>query len=89
MLFASTIKAFIGACIVNRIIAFFDNDTAALAAMRALRDITIPDNDEQSCATQILKLLMLIRVLGPQGTINMNVNGLAGSFGDLLWGGCP
>ena len=76
---ASTIKAFIGACIVNRIIAFFDNDTAALAAMRALRDITIPDNVRVLRYPDI-EIAHAYPTLGPQGTINMNVNGLAGSL---------
>jgi len=40
----NTLKAFIGAGIVNRIIAIFDNVTAAQVAIRSLRGIRLPDN---------------------------------------------
>lgn len=76
---ASMIKAFIGAGIVNRVIAFFDNDTAALVAMRALRDIAIPDNVRVLRYPDI-EIAHAYPTLGPQGTLNMNVNGLAGSL---------
>jgi hypothetical protein len=70
-----TIKAFVGAGIVNRVVALFDNDTAAKAALRSLK----------------LELPATVRVLhypaapwaeayptlGPQGLLTMDVNGLA------------
>src|SRR5262249_38466727 len=72
----STVKSFVGAGIVNRIVAFFDNDTAALAAMRGLRDLRLPQN---------MKVLRYPDIpsardyptLGPQGAFPMDVNGLA------------
>jgi hypothetical protein len=38
------VKAFAGAGIANRIVALFDNDTAARSAVRGLRDVRLPDN---------------------------------------------
>lgn len=80
----STVKAFIGAGIVNRIVALFDNDTAARSAMRALDGVTIPENvrvlrypDAHSACSY--------PTLGPQGTVKMNINGLAGSI-ELYFG---
>lgn len=79
-----TIKAFVGAGIVNRIVAFFDNDTAARAALRALRDVELPDT---------VRVLHYPHVpwaeeyptLGPQGLVSMDINGLAGSI-ELYFG---
>jgi hypothetical protein len=80
----ATVKAFIGAGIVNRIVALFDNDTAARSAMRALDGVTIPENvrvlrypDASSACNY--------PTLGPQGTVKMNINGLAGSI-ELYFG---
>jgi hypothetical protein len=81
---ASTVKTFIGAGIVNRVIALFDNDTAAQVAMRALRDITIP-NTVRVLRYPDIEIASNYPTLGPQGTINMNVNGLAGSL-ELYFG---
>jgi hypothetical protein len=80
----SMIKAFIGAGIVNRIVASFDNDTAARSALRALRDIQLPDN------VRVLHYPDApwaedYPTLGPQGPTNMNVNGLAGCL-ELYFG---
>lgn len=80
----SVIKAFIGAGIVNRTIALFDNDSAARAALRGLREIKLPSN---------VRVLHLPEVdwakryptLGPQGLMEMDVNGLAGSV-ELFFG---
>ncbi len=74
-----TVKAFIGSNIRNRMIALFDNDTAARDAIRALATIRLPEN------IQVLLLPPLgyarkYPTIGPQGTVNMNVNGLACSL---------
>ena len=75
----NTLKAFIGAGIANRIIALFDNDTAARSAVRALRTIQIPDN------VRVLhypnaEWAESYPTLGPQCLSEMDVNGLAGSI---------
>jgi hypothetical protein len=81
---AATIKAFIGADIVNRIVAFFDNDTAAQSAMRSLRNIAIPKN-VRILRYPDLELARNYPTLGPQGTTLMDINGLAGSI-ELYYG---
>lgn len=80
----ATIKAFVGAGIVNRIVALFDNDTAARTALRALREVELPET---------VKVLhypnapwaMEYPTLGPTGVAIMDVNGLAGSL-ELYFG---
>lgn len=75
----TTIKAFIGAGIGNRVVALFDNDTAAKIALKALKDIDIPST---------IKLLHYPNIeicndyptLGPSGLTKLNINGLAGSI---------
>ena len=76
---ANMVKSFSGAGIVNKIIAVFDNDTAAMAALKPLKKakisanikiITLPDID----------VLNNYPTLGPSGMVLMNVNGLAGSI---------
>jgi HEPN/Toprim N-terminal domain 1 len=76
---ANIVKAFAGAGILNRVIAVFDNDTAAETAIRTLRNIRLPEN------IQILKLpehaaLRKYPTIGPSGPIIMDVNGSAGSI---------
>jgi HEPN/Toprim N-terminal domain 1 len=76
---ANIVKAFAGAGILNRVIAMFDNDTAAEAAIRSLRNIRVPEN------IQVLKLpelesLEKYPTVGPSGPVAMNVNGVAGSI---------
>jgi TIR domain len=81
---AATVKAFIGAGIVNRIVAFFDNDTAAQSAMRSLRNLVIPKN-VRILRYPELEMARSYPTLGPQGTMLMDVNGLAGSI-ELYFG---
>jgi hypothetical protein len=81
---ASTVKAFIGAGIVNRIIAFFDNDTAAQVAMRSLRNVGIPKNIRVLRYPDI-ELGRDYPTMGPQGMTHMNVNGLAAGL-ELYFG---
>lgn len=73
---ASTVKSFIGAGIVNRVVAFFDNDTAAKAAMKPLSQIRIPINTRIYRYPDI-DIARNYPTLGPQGTVSMDVNGLA------------
>jgi hypothetical protein len=75
----ATIKAFIGAGIVNRTVAFFDNDTAARSAMRCLRDIPLPHNIRVLRYPEI-ETARTYPTLGPQGISMMDVNGLAGGL---------
>lgn len=78
------IKAFIGAGIVNRIIAVFDNDTAARSALRSLRNVQLPPN-VRVIHYPDLDAARDYPTLGPQGITNMDVNGLAGSL-ELYFG---
>lgn len=78
------IKAFFGSGIVNRIIALFDNDTAARSALRGLRDVKIPEN-VRVIHYPYLDAAREYPTLGPQGITNMDVNGLAGSL-ELYFG---
>jgi len=75
---AGIVKAFTGAGIINRVVALFDNDTAGSAALRALSRVTLPDN---IVALQYpwLDLAARYPTLGPSGTVEMDVNGMAGS----------
>ena len=81
---AALVKAFVGAGIANRVIALFDNDTAATAAMRPLSQISLPPNIKVlQYAT--LPLASRYPTLGPSGIVVMDVNGLAGSI-ELYYG---
>lgn len=80
----SVIKSFIGAGIVNRVIALFDNDTAAKSALRALEKVKIPSNFKIMHYPDI-NYAKHYPTLGPQGVTKMNVNGLAGSI-ELYFG---
>jgi hypothetical protein len=76
---ANTVKAFAGAGIVNKIIAVFDNDTAAEEAIRPLTDLRRPANIRllRLPATEFLREYPSI---GPTGTSNTDVNGVAASI---------
>jgi len=81
-----TVKAFIGAGISNRIIALFDNDTAAQSAMRALKKVKVPKNVRilRYPDIQIAQSYPTLRPQG-QGLVIMDVNGLASSL-ELYFG---
>jgi hypothetical protein len=81
---ANIVKAFSGTGIVNKVVAFFDNDTAAATALRALKPIQIPSNIK---IIQLPKLDFLENypTLGPSGSVSMDINGLAGSI-ELYFG---
>ena len=75
----TTVKAFAAAGISNRIIAIFDNDTAAFEARRSLSSVELPQNIAV-CNYPDLSLLETYPTLGPAGLAPLNVNGLAGSI---------
>lgn len=76
---ANLVKAFAAAGIVNRVIAIFDNDAAATAALVALRKMQLP---KHIIPMQLPSLDLLRRypTLGPTGSTEMDVNGMAGSI---------
>ena len=75
----TTVKAFAAAGISNRIIAIFDNDSAAFDARRSLTSINLPNNISV-CNYPDLKQLEAYPTLGPNGHAPLNVNGLAASI---------
>lgn len=78
------VRAFMGSRVVNRIIAVFDNDTAAQDAMKGLDALDIPKNIVTMRYPPI-PYANNYPTIGPQGIKNMNVNGLAGSL-ELYFG---
>ena len=75
----TTVKAFAAAGITNRIIAVFDNDTAAFDARRSLASIQLPKNIAV-CNYPDLSSLESYPTLGPTGLARLNINGLAASI---------
>jgi hypothetical protein len=73
------IKGFIGAGIFNKMIAVFDNDTAAIDALRSLSGVSLPDTI-RIITLPHLNLAKDYPTIGPQGNINVDVNGLACSI---------
>jgi hypothetical protein len=73
------VKAFVGAGIKNRVIALFDNDTAAESALRGLFKTIIPNNIKILQYPNI-KIAENYPTLGPSGISEMNINGLACSI---------
>jgi hypothetical protein len=76
---ANLVKSFAGAGIVNRVIAIFDNDAAASAAVKSLEKITLPRH------IVLLRLphfefLSAYPTLGPTGPSTMDINGMAASI---------
>jgi hypothetical protein len=76
---ALLVKGFAAAGIGNRIIAIFDNDAAARDAMRSLTQLHIPANISVLSYPDI-ELLHSYPTIGPSGSTNLDVNGLAGSI---------
>lgn len=81
---ASLVKGFAAAGIGNRIIAIFDNDSAARDAMRSLTQLRLPSNIAVLIYPDI-ELLRSYPTLGPSGNTNLDVNGLAASI-ELYFG---
>lgn len=75
----TTIKAFVGAGIENRVVALFDNDTAAKVALKALNDVDIP-NTIKVLHYPNIDICNNYPTIGPTGLSNLNINGLAGSI---------
>ncbi len=75
----STLKAFMAAGIENRIIALFDNDTAARSARKSLCNIKFPDNIKIISYPEF-EFLKSYPTIGPSGIQELDVNGLAGSI---------
>ncbi len=75
----SYVKAFIGSGLRNKIIAIFDNDTAANEAMSVLKKIDIPIN-VRICSYPNLEFTKSYPTIGPYGIIPTDINGLACSI---------
>lgn len=75
----ASIKSFVGADIKNKVIALFDNDTAAESAIKGLSKTTIPKNIKIKRYPDF-KALENYPTIGPTGITNMDINGLAGSI---------
>jgi hypothetical protein len=80
----SFVKAFAAAGVMNRVVAIFDNDTAAAAALRVLDGLKLPVN---MAIVQLpaLEELKGYPTLGPTGTALTDINGLAASI-ELYFG---
>jgi len=78
------VKAFAAAGVINRVVAIFDNDTAAASALRGLNGLNLPAN---VAITQlpVLEELKNYPTLGPTGTALTDINGLAASI-ELYFG---
>ena len=75
----AVVKAFAASGISNRVVALFDNDTAAREAVRSLSGVALPS----SIAVKHYPDLPLLRrypTLGPSGLSTLDVNGLAASI---------
>ncbi|MDO9315598.1 MAG: HEPN/Toprim-associated domain-containing protein [Burkholderiaceae bacterium] len=75
----SLIKAFSATGITNKVIALFDNDTAAADARRSLAAVSLPRNISIR-AYPNLAVLRNYPTLGPSGNTELDVNGLAASI---------
>lgn len=73
------IKSFAGAGINNKIIALFDNDTAARESQANLKDLLLP-NHIKILNCPHLTFAEHYPTLGPTGSLKMNINGLACSI---------
>lgn len=78
------LKLFSGARVANRIIAIFDNDTAAASALRSLDGIPFPPN-VSVLQYPDLDFARDYPTLGPHGLVKADVNGLAGGL-ELYFG---
>jgi hypothetical protein len=80
----STVRSFAGAGITNRVVALFDNDTAARDAIRVLAQTQLPENIKVM-RYPYLELAASYPTLGPTGLVSMDVNELACSV-ELFFG---
>lgn len=84
---ANMVKSFSGAGLVNKVVAVFDNDTAARDALRGLDKANIAKNIKVFTLPRI-DLLDDYPTIGPTGMVSMNVNSLAGSIEPYLGKDC-
>jgi hypothetical protein len=82
-----SIKSFVGSGIKNRIIAIFDNDTAALKEIKNLNKVKLPGNIKVLQYPDI-EIAKNYPTFGPTGIQKMDVNGLAGSIEMYLGQDC-
>ena len=76
---ANLVRAFAAASVEHRILALFDNDTAAKDALKNLDANSLPENI-RFCHYPNLAIAENYPTIGPSGTNTMNVNKLAGSI---------
>jgi hypothetical protein len=76
---AGNLKAFIGSGISNRVLALFDNDTAARVSIKALQTINIPNNFKILHYPN-LSFAKKYPTVGPSGESEIDINGLACSI---------
>ena len=79
---ATMVKSFSGAGIINRVVAVFDNDTAARAALKKIRNSKISKISKNIKVYTLpdIEILKDYPTIGPSGKVKMNVNGLAGGI---------
>ncbi|RKD88146.1 HEPN/Toprim-associated domain-containing protein [Mangrovibacterium diazotrophicum] len=75
----ASIKSFVGADIKNKVIALFDNDTAAESAISGLSKTKIPPNIKIK-QYPIIDIAKNYPTIGPTGITNMDINRLACSI---------
>jgi HEPN superfamily Toprim-like protein len=75
----SIVKAFAAAGVSNRIVAIFDNDTAAREARRTLDALSLPPNIAV-LHYPALERLRSYPTIGPTGPMPFDINGLAASI---------
>jgi hypothetical protein len=78
------LKSFSGAGITNKVLALFDNDTAAFSATQSLKSIQLPDNIRVLHYPNI-DLAQNYQTIGPNGSSTQDINGLACSI-ELYFG---
>lgn len=78
------LKSFSGAGITNKVLALFDNDTAAFSAIHSLNSIQLPDNIKVLNYPDI-DLAKNYQTIGPNGKSIQDINGLACSI-ELYFG---
>ncbi|MBA4180794.1 MAG: hypothetical protein C0506_09420 [Anaerolinea sp.] len=74
-----TVRSLASAGVANRVVAIFDNDTAAADALKTLDGVRLPPNIMVMTYPQI-DLATRYPTIGPTGPAHMNVNGMAGSI---------
>lgn len=75
----SIVKSFAGVGISNKIVAIFDNDTAAKSATKQLDKIQLPPNIKIMYLPEIERLKNY-PTIGPTGENLMNINNISGSI---------